>query len=56
MGSLAEGLAAEGPSWGPGQSPGKKGKETRVKSGKKGDKKRETLRPWLVDVSLDHLR
>ena len=21
-----------------------------------GDKKRETLRPWLVDVSLDHLR
>jgi hypothetical protein len=24
--------------------------------GKKGDKKRETLRPWLVDVSLDHLR
>jgi hypothetical protein len=20
------------------------------------DKKRETLRPWLVDVSLDHLR
>ena len=27
-----------------------------VKNDKKGDKKKETLRPWLVDVSLDHLR
>jgi len=25
-------------------------------NGKKGTKKKETLRPWLVDVSLDHLR
>jgi len=23
---------------------------------KKDTKKKETLRPWLVDVSLDHLR
>jgi len=25
-------------------------------NGKKDTKKKETLRPWLVDVSLDHLR
>jgi len=25
-------------------------------NGKKGTKKKGTLRPWLVDVSLDHLR
>ena len=25
-------------------------------NGKKDSKKKGTLRPWLVDVSLDHLR
>jgi hypothetical protein len=30
-------------------------KESAV-NGKKATKKRGTLRPWLVDVSLDHLR
>jgi len=25
-------------------------------NGKKDTKKKGTLRPWLVDVSLDHLR
>jgi hypothetical protein len=25
-------------------------------NGKKGTKKKGTIRPWLVDVSLDHLR
>jgi hypothetical protein len=25
-------------------------------NGKKGTKKKGALRPWLVDVSLDHLR
>jgi hypothetical protein len=32
------------------------GKERRNVNGKKDTKKKGTLRPWLVDVSLDHLR
>jgi hypothetical protein len=31
------------------------GRSTKV-NGKKSTKKKGTLRPWLVDVSLDHLR
>jgi len=27
-----------------------------VKNDRKTDKKKGTLRPWLVDVSLEHLR
>ena len=27
-----------------------------MKNGKKGDKKKGTLRPWLVDVMVDNLR
>jgi hypothetical protein len=33
----------------------RRGKEPEV-NGKKDTKKKGTLRPWLVDVSLDHLR
>lgn len=29
---------------------------SRTVKGKKDTKKKGTLRPWLVDVSLDHLR
>jgi hypothetical protein len=31
-------------------------KGARKVNGKKDSKKKGTLRPWLVDVSLDHLR
>jgi hypothetical protein len=31
-------------------------RSTAVTNGKKDTKKKGTLRPWLVDVSLDHLR
>jgi len=27
-----------------------------VKNDRKTDKKKETLRPWLIDVAVEHLR
>jgi hypothetical protein len=30
--------------------------ETNVKNDRKTDKKKETLRPWLIDVAVEHLR
>jgi hypothetical protein len=32
------------------------GRKEREVKGNKDSKKKGTLRPWLVDVSLDHLR
>jgi hypothetical protein len=37
------------------QGPTDEGRSKNV-NGKKSTKKKGTLRPWLVDVSLDHLR
>jgi hypothetical protein len=40
----------------PNRKPPRRGRREHVKGKKDTGKKKETLRPWLVDVAIDHLR